>query len=89
MSSHSSRLTRPQQPMPPFVREGLEKAGLMADYHQRPAYQQNDYLMWINAARRQVTKDKRLQQMLDELRVGGVYMNMQHPPSAKAARQGA
>ena len=85
MPTPSSRLTRPQQPMPSFVRQALANAGLMADDRARPAYQQNDYLLWINGARRQETKDKRLQQMLDELRIGGVYMKMPHPPSAKAA----
>lgn len=85
MPSASSRLTRPRQPMSSFVRQALTSAGLMADYRARPAYQQNDYLLWINGARRQETKDKRLQQMLDELRIGGVYMKMPHLPSAKAA----
>lgn len=69
--------------MPDFVRHALEEHGLMDAYRERPAYQQNDYLRWINEAKRQETKEKRLQKMLDELRVGGVYMNMKHPPSAR------
>lgn len=51
---------------------------------RRPAYQQNDYIGWITRAKRQETKEKRLRQMLEELEIGGVYMNMEHPPSAKA-----
>ena len=36
----------------------------------------DDYLMWINTAKREETKQKRLAQMLDELERGGVYMHM-------------
>lgn len=78
-----SKLKRPIQPMPEFVLAALESEYLMEDYEARMAYQQNDYLLWINSAKRQETKDKRLRQMLDELRTGGVYMNMKHPASEK------
>ena len=67
--------------MPDFVKEALEKKGLMEAYQDRPAYQQNDYLGWIASAKRQETKDKRLRQMLDELKRGGVYMGMKHAAS--------
>ena len=70
--------------MPDFVRLALENRGLMEAYAGRPAYQQNDYLGWINRAKRRETKEKRLNQMLDELEIGGVYMNMDHPPSRKS-----
>jgi hypothetical protein len=53
------------------------------DYRERPAYQQNDYLIWIGQARREATRTKRINQMLDELEAGGVYMKMKHPPSAR------
>ncbi|MGD2117334.1 MAG: YdeI/OmpD-associated family protein [Chromatiales bacterium] len=78
-----NNLKRPKHPMPGFVKQALQDRGLMADYKARPAYQQNDYIGWINSAKLQATKDKRLQQMLDELEQGGVYMKMSHPPSAK------
>lgn len=55
----------------------------MGVYKQRPAYQQNDYIGWIERAKKQDTKEKRLNQMLAELEKGGVYMNMSHPPSEK------
>ena len=71
-----SKLERPLHPMPDFVQAALQASGLMTRYRQRPAYQQNDYLGWINRAKRQETKDKRLAQMLDELQQGNVYMNM-------------
>jgi uncharacterized protein YdeI (YjbR/CyaY-like superfamily) len=83
MTTDFSRLARPRQPMPDFVRQALEKRGLMEAYRLRPAYQQNDYLNWINRAQQPGTREKRLNQMLAELEKGGVYMNMAHPPSAK------
>lgn len=70
--------------MPGFVKEALEERSLMDEYEERPAYQQNDYIGWINSAKLQETKDKRLHQMLDELETGGIYMKMDHPPSKKS-----
>jgi uncharacterized protein YdeI (YjbR/CyaY-like superfamily) len=84
MTTDFSNLDRPRHPMPDFVRLTLENRGLMEAYAGRPAYQQNDYLGWINRAKRRETKEKRLNQMLDELEIGGVYMNMDHPPSRKS-----
>jgi len=69
--------------MPDFIKKALDECGLMKDFLDRPAYQQNDYLCWIGRAKRQDTKKKRLHQMLDELETGGVYMKMNHPASAK------
>ncbi len=48
----------------------------MDDYRARPPYQQNDYLGWINRAKRDETKQRRLAQMVDELRHRDRYMNM-------------
>lgn len=83
MASDDSRLQRARHPMPDFVQEALEESGLVAAYQERPAYQRNDYIGWIVRAKRRETQEKRLGQMLDELRVGGVYMKMDHPPSRK------
>lgn len=69
--------------MPNDVRDRLVESGLITDYERRPSYQQNDYLGWIARAKRPETRHKRIRQMLDELRVGGVYMKMEHPPSVK------
>ena len=69
-------LKRALQPMPDFVRDALAGRGLTEAYRARPPYQQNDYLMWINTAKRMETKQKRLDQMLAELEAGGVYMRM-------------
>ena len=69
--------------MPDFVVDALTKHGLIDSYQSRPAYQQNDYIGWIKRAKRPETKLKRLNQMIDELRAGGVYMRMDHPPSRR------
>ena len=82
MSEDFSKLKRPRYPMPDFVRQALDESGLMEAYQQRPAYQQNDYVGWINRAKRRETKEKRLRQMLEELEAGGVYMKMKHAASA-------
>ncbi len=70
------RPLRPREPMPEFVREALEIRGLMDSYEARPPYQRNDYLLWINKVKREETKQKHLNQMLEELEAGGVYMGM-------------
>ena len=67
---------RPRYPMPDFFRDALNERGLMDAYLARPPYQRNDYIGWIRRARLEATKQKRLNQMLDELERGGVYMKM-------------
>ncbi|MEX1247145.1 MAG: YdeI/OmpD-associated family protein [Anaerolineales bacterium] len=62
------------------MREALERRGLMAEYRQRRPYQQNNYLGWIARAKRPETRQKRLDQMLDELEKGGVIMKMKWSP---------
>ena len=76
-------LERDIQPMPDFVIQALRDRDLLDDYNSRPDYQRNDYLGWINRAKLEATKLKRLNQMLDELESGGIYMGMDHPPSRK------
>lgn len=70
------KLVRPIEPMPSFVRTALSKRDLLGQYRARPDYQRNDYLRWIAQAKREATQHKRLEQMLDELDRGNVYMNM-------------
>ncbi len=70
------RLKRPIHPMPDFVYQAMFARRLLEVYQQRPAYQQNDYIGWITQAKRQVTREQRLQQMLDELTAGDSYMRM-------------
>lgn len=83
MNKDFSNLKRPRNEMPGFVMKALQESKLIKEFKLRPAYQQNDYIGWINRAKKQETKKKRLKQMLEELEKGGVYMNMKHPASAK------
>lgn len=78
----TARLTRDIHPMPDDVREALVNRGLMSAYEARPAYQRNDYLGWFAQAKRPQTRQKRIDQMLEELAQGGVYMGMKHSPTA-------
>jgi uncharacterized protein YdeI (YjbR/CyaY-like superfamily) len=66
--------------MPDFVRDALVESGLMEVYQSRPPYQQNDYIAWISRAKRPETQEKRLAQMLRELKRGDLYMNMAYRP---------
>jgi uncharacterized protein YdeI (YjbR/CyaY-like superfamily) len=75
-----SSLSRPIHPIPEFVLKALTERGLLAAYQQRPPYQQNDYIGWINRAKRMETKQRRLAQMLDELERGDLYMRMAYRP---------
>lgn len=66
--------------MPDFIEEALKKSGLKIAYKSRPPYQQNDYIGWITRAKRESTRQKRLDQMLSELERGDVYMKMKYTP---------
>lgn len=74
--------------MPESVRRRLEAAGLASAYAARPAYQRNDYLWWITAAKRPATRQKRLDQMLEELRSGDRYMGMPYRSRLKLVDSG-
>lgn len=78
-----SRLKRPRYEMPQFVRQALIEHGLMDAYRARPPYQQNDYIAWITRAKRQATVQKRLAQMLEELKAGDRYMKMPYKAQRK------
>jgi hypothetical protein len=86
MANVKSTLKRAIHPMPDFVEKALLLNNVMAAFRDRPAYQRNDYLGWIARAARDATKSKRLAQMNVELKTGGVYMKMTHPPSEKEGR---
>lgn len=74
---------RPTHAMPDDVKSALSSAGVKADYDARPPYQRNDYIGWIGRAKEDATRARRIRQMTDELKAGGVYMGMKHGPSAK------
>jgi uncharacterized protein YdeI (YjbR/CyaY-like superfamily) len=71
-----SRMKRERYPMPDFIREVLSARGLTVAYDARPPYQRNDYIGWITRAKLPTTQQKRLEQMLEELAKGDVYMKM-------------
>ena len=74
---------RPRYPMPDFIREALIEHRLMDTYHARPAYQQNDYIgsLCVTRAKLEKTRQKRLDQMLNELKNGDLYMTMKWTPN--------
>ncbi len=69
--------------MPEDIREILEDRGVTEDYQSRPYYQRNDYLGWIDRAKKKTTRQRRIDQMIEELEIGGIYMGMEHRPSRK------
>jgi hypothetical protein len=56
-------LTRTRHTMPNYIRDALTKRKLMDAYHERPDYQQNDYIGWlcVKRAKHEETKQKRHQ----------------------------
>lgn len=80
MKKDWSKVKREKYPMPDFVLEALEKSKQYDAYRERPPYQQNDYIGWITRAKLEATRQKRLEQMLDELARGDVYMKMKYNP---------
>jgi uncharacterized protein YdeI (YjbR/CyaY-like superfamily) len=81
ISQRKATLKRAHNPMPRNIKSALKTHGLLASYGARPPYQQNDYLGWISRAKLDATKRKRIQQMLEELKQGNVYMKMRWNPS--------
>lgn len=75
-TSRQSGQPRPRHPMPQDVQQALADAKLVDRYDARPQYQRNDYIGWISQAKRPTTRQKRLDQMLMELKAGNVYMKM-------------
>ena len=43
--------------MPGYIKQALIESNLMEEYKQRPPYQQNDYIGWIERAKKR--RDKR------------------------------
>jgi uncharacterized protein YdeI (YjbR/CyaY-like superfamily) len=74
---------RPTQQLPDDVGAELVDRDLAVAFEARPFYQRNDYLSWIGRAVKPETRRKRIEQMLNELDQGGVYMGMAHPPSQR------
>lgn len=73
---------RYRHPMPDFVARALKANKLATAFHARPPFQRNEYLGWVMGGKRQATIEKRLAQMLDELRRGDTYMKMPWNPKS-------
>ena len=73
---NTNKMTRTVYSIPYYISSALDGSGLWERYRARPPYQRNDYIGWITRAKREETRKKRLNQMLDELRGGETYMGM-------------
>lgn len=82
----SKPAARPRETMPQFVSQELKARGLEAAYDARPPYQRNDYLSWINTAKQDTTKQRRLEQMLAELESGDKYMGMDYNSKKRSSQ---
>ncbi|MEX0788058.1 MAG: YdeI/OmpD-associated family protein [Anaerolineales bacterium] len=69
---------RPLHPIPAYVRQALRARRLWPRYRARPFYQRNDYVGWITRGVREATRQRRLEQMLEELAAGDRYMKMKY-----------
>lgn len=87
--SVKSRMTRPIYEMPSFIAEALRENQLEEAYESRPPYQQNDYVGWITRATLEPTRMKRLNQMLEELKDGKLYMKMTYSPKKRVKKTDA
>lgn len=76
-------MKRPLNPMPDDIAAILDQRGLRAAYDARPPYQRNDWLGWIARARREATRQSRIDRMLAELAAGHGYMGMAWTPKDK------
>lgn len=74
-----------RQPMPGNVRTALDKRTLMDAYLARPDYQKAEYLKWIAVAAGPAAKQKRIDQMLDELEKGNLFKGEPWTPPQKPA----
>lgn len=64
--------------LPVDIAHALRAHALEAIFAARPPQQRHEYVGWINAAKLDTTRAKRLQQLLDELRDGTLRMNMEY-----------
>lgn len=81
LTAKKSTLKRAVNRMPKNIHLLLSRHGLLEAYKSRPPYQRNDYLGWISRAKLEATKQKRINQMLEELKQGDRYMKMEWHPS--------
>lgn len=71
-------LARQIHPLPDYIDKALILRDLVGAYSARPPYQKNDYVGWITRAKREGTRQRRLEQMLEELERGDKDMKMDY-----------
>jgi uncharacterized protein YdeI (YjbR/CyaY-like superfamily) len=76
MAAVATTLSRKINRLPVSLKRRMEQEGVLELYNQRPPYQRNDYLGWIARAKQEATQQKRIEQMIAELKKGNVYMKM-------------
>jgi uncharacterized protein YdeI (YjbR/CyaY-like superfamily) len=74
---------RPDLPMPDDVKQALEAGSLMDIFAARPDNHRNGYVNWITESQRDVTRRKRIRQMLEELYSGNTYRGAAWGTSSK------
>ncbi len=78
LDKNTSRQKRKIHDIPDYVILALDKSQLWERYRARPPYQRNDYIGWIAGAKREETRQKRLNLMLNELQSGNAYVGMRY-----------
>jgi uncharacterized protein YdeI (YjbR/CyaY-like superfamily) len=64
---------RAEPPLPEDMRQALEAGELIDTFAARPTNHRVGYIAWITESRREVTRRKRIRQMLEELYAGDAY----------------
>jgi hypothetical protein len=77
-----------KQQMPGNVRTALVKRKLMDAYLARPEYQRDGYLKWIALGAGPTEKQKRLDQMLDEVEKGDAFKGEPYTPPEPVSAHG-
>ncbi len=75
-SAEGRRRTRPGHPTPASVHHALKAPGLSEAYAARRPYERNDTLGWKGRAARPSTRQRRWEQMPDEVTHGKIRMRM-------------
>ncbi len=73
-----TNLKREIYPLPEDIHQLLKETQVLEAYKNRPDFQKNDYIGWIGRAKRKETREKRIEQMITELKGGKKYMNMDY-----------
>lgn len=74
----AAAIPRQEKQLPADLKALLIQEGQLENYEARPRYQRTDYITWIERAARTETREKRITQMLEELRGGDAYMGMNY-----------